>query len=304
MTKSNNQAKHMKQNARKSNKGRIVAIALAGVLAIGGAGAVCVAGLGKMPNQAPAAAQMAAPASAATKAATVKKAEPKKTEAKNDAEATAKKASTTKNATKAPAAKKSTSTQQSPAPSAKKNTNVATTNQASTAKKAAPKAAAKQAVPVATKAAPKTAPKQATPAAVAKKAAPKVAAKQAAPAAKKVEAPKKAEAPKVQAPAPTSSNSGLEAKVSREQCIKTALAHVGAGGQAKGEAMNVTAKQVIGGGTVYYVVELDLGDVHYTVNVDAIDGNVIGADSTHAGKRVLLDKEGNPVAGTETEVDA
>ncbi|MEE1159441.1 MAG: PepSY domain-containing protein [Atopobiaceae bacterium] len=191
MTKSNNQAKHMKQNARKSNKGRIVAIALAGVLAIGGAGAVCVAGLGKMPNQAPAAAQMAAPASAATKAATVKKAEPKKTEA-----------------------------------------------------------------------------------------------------------------PKVQAPAPTSSNSGLEAKVSREQCIKTALAHVGAGGQAKGEAMNVMAKQVIGGGTVYYVVELDLGDVHYTVNVDAIDGNVIGADSTHAGKRVLLDKEGNPVAGTETEVDA
>lgn len=103
----------------------------------------------------------------------------------------------------------------------------------------------------------------------------------------------------------SANNDGLEAKVSREQCIATACAHVGAGGQAKGEAKNVTTKgPITGGGTVYYVVELDLGDVHYSVSVDAIEGNVIGADSTHAGTRTLLDEQGNPIDGTEQPVDA
>ena len=97
----------------------------------------------------------------------------------------------------------------------------------------------------------------------------------------------------------------MEAKVSREQCIAIACAHVGAGGAAKGEAMNVKARgPVEGGGTVYYEVELDLGDVHYSVTVDATDGHVIGADQTHAGTRTLLDSEGNPVEGTEWPVSA
>ena len=63
MTRTNNstQAKHMSQNATRngSHKRRaaVVALAIAGVLAVGGVSAVCVAGLGKSPGQAPAAAQ-------------------------------------------------------------------------------------------------------------------------------------------------------------------------------------------------------------------------------------------------------
>ena len=69
--------------------------------------------------------------------------------------------------------------------------------------------------------------------------------------------------------------------------------------------MNVSAQgPITGGGTVYYQVELDLGDVHYCVTVDAVEGNVIGADQTHAGTRTLLDSEGNPVEGTEWQVSA
>jgi hypothetical protein len=218
MTKMNANAKHMKQTARKSNKGRIVAVALAGVLAMGGvAGAVCVAGLGKMPTQAPVAAQVAGTTSA-TKTAAAKQSEAK------------------------PASKPTT-------------------------KKAEAKPAAKPA---------------------AQKSAIKPAAQQV-----QKQAPKQAEA---------KSDCGLQAKISREECIRKACAHVGAGGQAKGPALNVTARQVTGGGTVYYVVELDLGDVHYSVQVDAIDGGVISADQIHAGKRVLLDKQANPVEGTEQQV--
>lgn len=218
MTKMNANAKHMKQTARKSNKGRIVAVALAGVLAMGGvAGAVCVAGLGKMPTQAPVAAQVAGTTSA-TKTAAAKQSEAK------------------------PASKPTT-------------------------KKAEAKPAAKLA---------------------AQKSAIKPAAQQV-----QKQAPKQAEA---------KSDCGLQAKISREECIRKACAHVGAGGQAKGPALNVTARQVTGGGTVYYVVELDLGDVHYSVQVDAIDGSIISADQVHAGKRVLLDKQANPVEGTEQQV--
>jgi hypothetical protein len=43
--------------------------------------------------------------------------------------------------------------------------------------------------------------------------------------------------------------------------------------------------------------------VHYTVNVDAIDGNVIGADSVHAGTRMLLDENGVEIEGTETPAE-
>ena len=117
----------------------------------------------------------------------------------------------------------------------------------------------------------------------------------------KTAAPAKQQAAQPQA----EQNSGLEAKVSREQCIAIACAHVGAGGAAKGEAMNVKAQgPITGGGTVYYQVELDLGEVHYCVTVDAVEGNVIGADQTHAGTRTLLDSEGNPVEGTEWQVSA
>ena len=140
-----------------------------------------------------------------------------------------------------------------------------------------------------------------------------------------IPAPKKAEVPApkpVEAPAPkqtetpapevkqaetTSSENisakEMKAKLTKEQCIAKASKYVGVGGQAKGEAKNVSAKQVNGGGTVYYTVELDLGDVHYTVNVDATGGGIINGDYVHNGIRTLLDKEGDPIPGTEQAVD-
>ena len=251
MTKMNANAKHMKQTARKSNKGRIVAVALAGVLAMGGvAGAVCVAGLGKMPTQAPVAAQVAGTTSA-TKTAAAKQSEAKPETGK----AETKKASATKKSETKP-------TEKSSAKKAEAKKEVAKP----AVKKAEAKPAAK---PAAQKSATKPAVQQV-----------------------QKQAPKQAEA---------KSDCGLQAKISREECIRKACAHVGAGGQAKGPALNVTARQVTGGGTVYYVVELDLGDVHYSVQVDAIDGSIISADQVHAGKRVLLDKQANPVEGTEQE---
>ncbi|MBR3225802.1 MAG: hypothetical protein IKF78_10840 [Atopobiaceae bacterium] len=102
-----------------------------------------------------------------------------------------------------------------------------------------------------------------------------------------------------------SNDIGTWVKVSREGAISVACSHTGAGGAAKGEAMNVTARGPIeGGGTVYYVVELDLGEVHYSVTVDATTGNVINADQTHNGVRTLLDENGDPQEGTEWPVDA
>ena len=277
MTKMNANAKHMKQTARKSNKGRIVAVALAGVLAMGGvAGAVCVAGLGKMPTQAPVAAQVAGTTSA-TKTAAAKQSEAKPETGK----AETKKASATKKSETKPteksSAKKAEAKKEVAKPAVKKAEAKPAAKQ--TAKKTEEKPAAK---PAAKTAEAKPASKPTTKKAEAKPAAQQV----------QKQAPKQAEA---------KSDCGLQAKISREECIRKACAHVGAGGQAKGPALNVTARQVTGGGTVYYVVELDLGDVHYSVQVDAIDGSIISADQVHAGKRVLLDKQANPVEGTEQE---
>jgi hypothetical protein len=277
MTKMNANAKHMKQTARKSNKGRIVAVALAGVLTMGGvAGAVCVAGLGKMPTQAPVAAQVAGTTSA-TKTAAAKQSEAKPETGK----AETKKASATKKSETKPteksSAKKAEAKKEVAKPAVKKAEAKSAAKQ--TAKKTEEKPAAK---PAAKTAEAKPASKPTTKKAEAKPAAQQV----------QKQAPKQAEA---------KSDCGLQAKISREECIRKACAHVSAGGQAKGPALNVTARQVTGGGTVYYVVELDLGDVHYAVQVDAIDGSIISADQVHAGKRVLLDKQANPVEGTEQE---
>ena len=244
MTRTNNkQAKHMSQNATRGGKRRgtaVVALAIAGVLAIGGATAVCVAGLGKSPGQAPAAAQVA----------TAQKTTPQKTTSK---------------------AKATTPAKAAPAKAEAKQAEKPAQQQAQAQPAKAEAKPAQQAQPA------KTAKQQAQPQQPAKQ-----------------QAQPQAE----QAP-------GTEAQVSREQCIAIACAHVGAGGAAKGEAQNVRARgPVTGGGTVYYEVELDLGDVHYGVTVDATDGHVIGADQTHAGTRTLLDEQGNPVEGTEWPVSA
>ena len=185
MTKANgnaqaqNTGKNENRNGGRGIKGRVVALALAGVLAIGGVSAWCIAGVGKSPGQAPAAAQVA--------------------------------------------------------------TRQATANNAT--------------------------------------------------ASKQVRAAKTAEP-------------GMEVKLTREGAIAMACKHVGAGGQAKGEAKNVkTSDLITGGGTKYYVVDFDLGDVHYTVNVDVVGGNVISAEMSHGGVRQLLDENGNPQEGTQQPVD-
>lgn len=240
MTKANKQAKHMSQTASRSNarngKAKIVALAITGVLAIGGAGAICVAGLGKSPGQASVAAQTAMAQKPGTKATR----------------------GTTQRATTKPSRQTTKPAQQQTSKPAQQTTKPTQQQQTS-------------------KPAPQPAPQQQS-----------------------------------QTPAPSSdsqnsgsSNNGLEVKVSREGAIAMACDHVGAGGQAKGEAQNVTANgPITGGGTIYYVVELDLGDVHYTVTVDAVDGNVINADQVHAGTRTLLDENGDPQEGTEQPVDA
>ncbi len=237
MTKAtNNQAKHMRQTnsgAARKGRGRMVAIALAGVLALGGAGAVCVAGLGKSPGQAPAATQQQATKDAATKTAT-------KPETKQ---------ATTKTAAK-PAVKQAT--QQSSRPAVKQATQQARPAQQQQQQTSRPQ------------------PQPAKPAQQQQQAKP---------------APQPQPAPQQQAQPQAEQGSGMEVKVSRE---------------------NVTCRgPITGGGTVYYVVELDLGEVHYSVTVDAIEGNVICADQVHAGTRTLLDsKTGEPQEGTEQPVDA
>ena len=227
MTKVNKQAKHMSQTASRSNarngKAKIVALAITGVLAIGGVGAVCVAGLGKSPGQAQIAAQTAMAQKPGTKATR----------------------GTTQRATTKPSRQTTKPAQQQTSKPAQQTTKP--TQQQQTTKPA----------------------------------------------------------PSSDSQNSGSSNNGLEVKVSREGAIAMACDHVGAGGQAKGEAQNVTANgPITGGGTIYYVVELDLGDVHYTVTVDAVDGNVINADQVHAGTRTLLDENGDPQEGTEQPVDA
>ncbi len=236
MKKTAKQAKHMSQTANNTStqrgKARIVALALTGVLAIGGAGAICIAGIGKSPGQAPVAAQ-----STTTKTRTAKPV-------------------TTQAVTKTTDQKQNTKRVS--------QTNTKTTNQ-----------------------------QQST---------------------RRVSQPAPQQQQQQSNPAPTtqsndqntdSGNNGLEVKVSREGAIAMACDHVGAGGQAKGEAQNVSANgPITGGGTIYYVVELDLGDVHYSVTVDAVDGNIINADQTHAGTRTLLDENGDPQEGTEQPVDA
>ena len=248
----------MNQNATRNGGKRrgavVVALAIAGVLAVGGVSAVCVAGLGKSPGQAPVAAQTA----------TAQKATPQKTTTPTKAKATT--------PTKATPAKAEAKQAEKPAqPAAQQQP---AKQQAQQPAKQQVKAQAQPAKPAQQQ---KTQQQPAQPAAPAQQ----------------------------QVQPQAEQNSGLEAKVSREQCIAIACAHVGAGGAAKGEAMNVKAQgPITGGGTVYYQVELDLGEVHYCVTVDAVEGNVIGADQTHAGTRTLLDSEGNPVEGTEWNVSA
>ena len=99
-------------------------------------------------------------------------------------------------------------------------------------------------------------------------------------------------------------NNGLTPRYSRDECIAIATDAMGAGGQAKGPANNISSTDLIeGGGTLYCVVEFDLGDVHYTVTVDAVDGGVINSSETFNGVERMLDEDGVPIEGSAQEVD-
>ena len=96
----------------------------------------------------------------------------------------------------------------------------------------------------------------------------------------------------------------MTVKITREAAEGIACDYAGAGGQAKGPALNLSSSDLIeGGGTKYYTVDFDLGDVHYNVQVDAIQGNVISASETFNGQQQLLDENAEPVEGTEQPAD-
>jgi predicted small lipoprotein YifL len=96
---------------------------------------------------------------------------------------------------------------------------------------------------------------------------------------------------------------GTELAYSSDDAIQIATTAMGAGGQAKGQANNVTVSgPTEGGGTTYYVVEFDLGDVHYSVNVDATDGHVYNATQVFNGQQMAVEDDGTPIEGTEVDV--
>lgn len=73
---------------------------------------------------------------------------------------------------------------------------------------------------------------------------------------------------------------GMTAQYTRSECEGIALDSVDAGGNAR----NVTSSgPTTGGGTVYYMVDFDLNNIHYSVEVDAIGGNVINVTETDNG---------------------
>ena len=216
--------------ATSSKKGRIVALALAGVLALGGAGAICMTTIGRSPGQ-PAAVTQTAKTDATKKAVT------------------------------------------------KNNTNQAATK--ANTKQAETKSNTKQAQPAANDAKPQPQQQQQS-------------------------NQQQQQQQQNAQPAPVKAeNNGMQANYTADQCIAAACNYVGAGGAAKGPALNVRCSNLIdGGGTLYYNVELDLGDVHYQVMVEAIGGKVVSGTATHMGVQSLLNDDGSIIEGTGTPVDA
>ena len=108
-------------------------------------------------------------------------------------------------------------------------------------------------------------------------------------------------------PAPTQdsnstsdSNGSYKANYSKDQCTEIATKAMGAGGQAKGDPIDLKTSDLIdGGGTLYYVVEFKLGDASYQVQVDAIEGKVINATETVGNVENILDANGNVQSSRE-----
>ena len=242
------QARHMRNDVRKnkSGKGHIVALALAGVLALGGVGAICVTTIGRSPGQ---------PTSAVTQTAT---AATKKAETKNNTNQAVTKANTKQTENKSnsqarPATNEAKPQQQRNNQQQQRNNQQQ--QQQNTQQQPATRSEAQN---------PDTKPVS------------------------------KEEVERSWTP-----------KYSADQCMQIACDYVGAGGQAKGPALNLRCSNLIdGGGTRYYKVNLDLGDVHYEVQVDALSGKVISGDATHMGTRNLLDDNGDIIEGTGVQVDA
>lgn len=83
---------------------------------------------------------------------------------------------------------------------------------------------------------------------------------------------------------------------SKGACTANALASVGAGDSAT----NVTtSERITGGGTDYYLVEFDLDNTHFRVQVDALDGTIIDVTEIVDGVAVNYDENGNVMNTTE-----
>ncbi len=130
MKKTTKQAKHMSQTANNTStqrgKARIVALALTGVLAVGGAGAICLAGIGKSPGQAPVAAQSATSQTAKTNTA---KPNTSQTNTKTADQQKSTKRTSQQKSTKRTSPQQSTKRTSQPAPQQQKQSNPAPTTQ-------------------------------------------------------------------------------------------------------------------------------------------------------------------------------
>ncbi len=102
----------------------------------------------------------------------------------------------------------------------------------------------------------------------------------------------------------SSDDDSMVPNYTKNECMAMAFNYAGAGGAAKGEALDVSVDGPIeGGGTVYYNVDFNLGDVRYHVMVDAIGGSVVSGTQTFNGTTELLDDDGNAIEGTGTPAE-
>lgn len=95
---------------------------------------------------------------------------------------------------------------------------------------------------------------------------------------------------------------GFEEYFGKEECMQIATDAMGAGGQATGPANDLESSDLItGGGTKYYLVEYNLGEAHYCVKVDAIDGIVLEIVETIDGIENTYDADHNLLISQEIE---
>ena len=89
-----------------------------------------------------------------------------------------------------------------------------------------------------------------------------------------------------------SSDGGMGVKYTADDAYQIAAEYADAGGsRAMATNPNVSGP-IEGGGTIYYKVEFDCGESHFSCNVDATDGHVYSASATEGSKEMMLGDNG------------